>query len=128
MGSRNSLRSGCIEGQTSVKVWKPSAQIRHHSAAWDGVASLMQTSRAEGPPEVESRGPVQARTTHSFKGLMLNELLATKESKGFGKKCNFSVGRTFSPNAKPSPPLLLILSVPQREKGDKIRTSTKPRN
>lgn len=128
MGSRISPRSGCTEGQTSVKVWKPSAQTRHHSAAWDGMASLMQTSRAEGPPETESRGPVQARTTHSFKGLMLNELLAMKESKGFGKKCNFSVGRKFSPNATPSPPLLLILSVPQREKGDKRRTSAKPRN
>lgn len=85
MWSGNSPRAACIEGQTSVKVWKPPAQTRHHSAAWGRVTSLMQTSRAEGHSEVKSRGRTQSCITHSFKGLMLNELLATKESKDSAK-------------------------------------------
>lgn len=101
----NSPRSACIEGQTSVKVWKQSAQTQLHSTPQDGMASLIQTYRAKGPSEVESRGPNMAWPTHSFKGLTL-----PKRAKASAKSAISIWKVRFSQNVTLlSPPLLLIL-------------------
>lgn len=96
-GNYGTLRSACIGGQTSVKVWKQSAQTRLHPTSHNGVASLIQTYTAKGPSEVGPRGPNLAGPTPSSKGLTLNELLTTKDSKGFSKKCNFCLGSKVLP-------------------------------
>lgn len=120
----NSPKSACIEGQTSVNVWKQSAQTRLHSTPQHSLASLIRTYRAEGPSEVESRGPGLAWLAHSFRSLILNEPLTTKGSKGFSKKCNFHLGSKVLPKGNtaittsPFHPFSTL-----KGKGDKRRTA-----
>lgn len=75
------------------------------------------------PSEVESRGPSLAWLTHSFRGLIHNEALITKASKGFSKKCNFHLGSKVLPKRDTTTTSPFNPFSTSKGKGDERRTA-----
>lgn len=98
----------------SVKAWKqsPKPSFPQHP----GTARLPWCRSSEPKRRTQ---PGLAWPAHSSKGLILNKLLSTKESKGFSKKCNFHLGSKVLPKHDTITTSPLFLSVPQRERETK---------
>lgn len=86
-------------GQISVKVQEQHTPDQLRPTPRDRVAALVPTYRATALCDMELGGPNLACPPQAVKGLMLSELLNTKERKGFSKKCNFHLRSKILPKS-----------------------------